>query len=114
MKETAIELFNALIPLNELSKIIPELNYKENKAIIAAVKILNICAKNKKFNVTVSMSSENEILIYSKNSNQYRNLLIDSDGDIHFILIGKKLGEEKSKVFFQEDNLDYAMIASLI
>jgi hypothetical protein len=100
--------------LLDLSNVYCELKFDNPQGVISAFNILNICAQNKKFNISVSKSNENEILIYSQIGGVYNNLLIDNDGDIQYIKIGRKLGEEDSRVFPQNENLNYSYISSLI
>jgi hypothetical protein len=100
--------------LSDLDKVCKELNFDNIKSIVAAFKIINICISNKKFDISVSKSSEDEILIFSKKNNQFHNVLIDNDGDIQFILIGNKIGDEKYSVFSSDENIDFAKIAALL
>ena len=100
--------------LSELVTVYNELKINNIDAAISAFYILNICAQNKQFNVLVSKTTEKEILLYTRQKNKFRNLLIDEDGDIHYILIGSKLGEEDSAFFPKEKKFDYKHLASLI
>lgn len=62
--------------------------------------------------ITLSKTGDNEILIYTEKEGRFYNLLLDEDGDISFILIGIKIGEEKTEFFTPPFNYDY--IVSLL
>jgi hypothetical protein len=100
--------------LSEISKIYGELNFDNGNVYLLSFNILQELARNKKFDVKISKTSEKEILIYTEKDGKFDNLLIDNDADVQYIHVGKKVGEERSNVYSFEEIKDYSIFASLI
>jgi hypothetical protein len=99
---------------SEVNRVYSELNFNNKEVYTISFNIIQELAKNKNFDVKISKSSENEILFYSESDGRFKNLLIDNDGDIQYIFVGKKIGEEKSQLFSADELKDYSVIASLV
>src|SRR5688500_4622896 len=63
------------------------LGYNNPLVIDIANDILTSCRNQNKFDVTISRTGDNEILIYRKENGEYKNIMIDESGDIEFLYI---------------------------
>lgn len=101
--------YEKLLSLDEMLKL---LRFNDNNQIrTIAFNIFKECWKQNKTNIIVSRTSENELLIYtSSNENDFKNILIDEDGDVSFLEIGSKT-ETK---FFPSNEINYKAIVELL
>jgi hypothetical protein len=73
--------------LDELVEVYKKLGYKDDRAFRIAEDILAECFRQGKGDVIISRTGENELLIYRKMDGEYRNIIVDEDGDIEHLHI---------------------------
>lgn len=73
--------------------------------------ILRECSLQNK-DYFVATTSENEVLIYTNpDIAKFRNILIDSDGDVSTFFIGY---HETGRIFYNADGLDFKAIVEFL
>lgn len=95
---------------NKLNKIVSELKLNnEEREIMHLVgrNILNQLLLQNKRDAIVSKTGNNELLIYRITDDEYRNLIIDEEGDIELLIISKDQRKSDTKNYFLEDGLNY-------
>ena len=86
-----------------------------NASILSNVFVLLRELHNRQIiDIQISRSNNSEILIFRESNGVYKNLIIDSDGDISFLKIAKKIEDAGSQVFFQSDGFDFEKIINLL
>jgi|GEM_PF-6272783 len=98
----------------ELSNIFRELEFENEEIMLTAFNILQSCLISNKTDIELTKTSDNELLLFRKKNGEYSNIIIDEDGDISYIHIGKKLGDEKSGYFPKKNGFDYSEFASML
>ena len=73
--------------IGDISNIYKLLNYNNPVVLEIAIDILRECFKQSKNDIKISRTGENEILIYRIVNGEYRNIILDNDGDIEFLKI---------------------------
>ncbi|MDZ4757993.1 MAG: hypothetical protein SGJ10_07645 [Bacteroidota bacterium] len=106
-----MRLLQGAVALNHVYK---ELELDNPSVILTAINILQKCIINNISQIEISKTGNKEILIYKQKSSGFSNILIDEDGDVSYVFVGKKLGEEKTAYFSKQKGLDYQKIAELL
>ncbi len=71
----------------EIYRICKELDFSFESILVIAQDIIREVAKQGKFDVVISKTGEDELLIYRRNGEGFTNIILDSDADIQFINI---------------------------
>lgn len=101
---------NAVVAIN-LSK---ELNFENEIAIKTSFKIIEECASQNKMDLITSKTSQGELLFFTKKNGVYNNILIDEDGDISYLRVGKTKEDTKTAFFSNDGSLSFSKIVSLL
>ncbi len=99
---------------NKIKLIYLDLNYKNPEVLETAFNILQSCILNNITDINVSKTGDKEILIYRNKNGEFSNLLIDEDGDVSFMFIGKNAGTERTYFFPKSQGFDYTQFTSLL
>lgn len=95
-----------------LTNIFSEFKFQNKSTFEVSVKILEELKKtDKKF--TISSTGEDEILFYTKEGGDFKNLIIDEDGDVEFLIIRQEREKSEGKLFLREE-LNYKEISLLL
>ena len=62
--------------------------------------------------INISMSNDNEFLIYINSKGTFKNILINEDGDIELLIIPSNKSESYNKTFYKEDGLNLSTVVS--
>ena len=100
--------------LMEVKDVYEDLNFKNENVIKTSFEIIQRCTLNFMTDIVISKTSQDEILIYRKDNDKFLNLLIDEDGDISFVRIGKKMEDKKIEFFSSEEKIDFNKIVSML
>ena len=89
---------------NKINEISSKLNL--GKDIKSEIKnfILKLYMHDSRKNIEISQSNENEFLIYISENGEYKNAIIDEEGDIEIMKIPIDKTKATNKIFFKEDN----------
>lgn len=77
-----------------------------------AMNIITECLKKHKMDIIISMTGDDEILIYRHKDDCYNNLIIDEDADVEVLLINKKAKKTETKTYYFQDSLDYSFLVN--
>jgi hypothetical protein len=99
---------------NQIKNIYEELNFNNSDIIFTALNIIQSCIIKNVTDLNVSKTGEKELLLFRSKNGEFSNLLIDEDGDVSYIFIGKKKGSEKTEYFPKAKGFDYSKLASLL
>ena len=91
-----------------------ELGFTNLEILTTTFKLLEKCLESNKFDIKISRSNDNEILIHRDLNGIYNNLLIDAEGDVTYMRIAKKIENAHSKVFFHSDGFDFDEIVRFL
>jgi len=72
--------------------------------------IVKECIKQNIFEIKISRSEPDWLLVYVEKNNNYKNLIIDEDGDVSFI----EPSNLKVTGFFRKEKLNYSEIVGLL
>lgn len=113
------EFSNSSIKLSSENEIKDFHNYKESIVRISDIlnfpeetkevvrKIVTIfLSTNSEKAINISYTGENEFLIYKKEDDGIKNMLISDEGDIEILYIKTKVRDTKKKLFFKEKGLE--------
>lgn len=112
-----ISLIPDTIIYNQIEKIkeIYESLYFQNSEVISiAENIIYSAIEQNLFHVNI-MKGEEEIILYTERTpKDFRNLLIDEDGDISYFYFAQDKSKSERKLFFKEDGLNFKLLSSLL
>jgi hypothetical protein len=100
--------------LLKIYRICKELKLDNPDIIKNSFKILEKCTLSGKTDIITSKTSQNEVLIYRSSNGTLNNVLIDEEGDISFIKIGKTLSEKQIDFFSNETPIDFNKVVSFL
>lgn len=99
---------------DQIRKIYFELDMKNPQVAVIAFNIIQSCVLENISDVVISKTGDKELLLYRNKQGAFSNLLIDEDGDVSYMFIGKRSGEEKTEFFPNENSFDYTKFAALL
>jgi|ERR1035437_4913406 hypothetical protein len=99
--------------IQKVVNIYNELNFKNPETLEISFEIIQRCIINKNFDINISKTSNDEILIFKRKGRDFSNILIDEDGDVKFMFITTKLGNQRTAYFSKSKGLDFDKIIDL-
>lgn len=95
-------------------KLSKELCFENEKVLSTSFKILEECATQNKMDLITSKTAQGELLFFTKKNGVFNNILIDEDGDVSFLRMGKTKEETRTTFFANDGGLNYTKIVSLL
>ena len=93
--------------IEEIRSIYDELGWSNEGVIGLAEALLFESIKKEIFNLQISRSLDNRIMIFKEEANQvFRNVLIDEDGDLSFILVPSDRTKATSEFYDLDEGID--------
>lgn len=93
----------------KISEITSSLNLTEDVKSDINKLTTKLYSSNIKNNIEVSKTSDGELVIYSKSRKNYKNILIDEDGDIELVLLPEK-GKASNIFYSKETGINFSKI----
>jgi len=90
--------------IKEIQSIYQLVGFDNSEILVLAETIIKHCLSLAKTDLKISRTGENEILIYRQNNGAINNIIIDKDGDIEFMRIGKNRATSFNEYYYAEDN----------
>jgi len=90
-----------------------ELGFDNQSVIILGASLIEECIRQDK-DITISKTTDNEILIYTDHDGSFDNLIIDHDGDIEYICIPKNRTMVYNEYFRNDGGIDIEELVSMI
>jgi len=69
--------------------------------------------KYDKFNLSITETGDEQIVLYTENEGDFTNLAIDEDGDVSYMFFAKEKEKSKRKLYCYDDKLDIKELALL-
>jgi hypothetical protein len=68
---------------------------------------------NSSEDINISKSDEGEFIAYVTSNGTFKNVLIDEEGDIEFLIIPQNKSKTYNKRFYKSDGLNFSKVVSL-
>lgn len=85
--------------IDVLRNIYKILNYNNPVVLDIAADIIENCINQSKTDIKISRTGENEILIFRESNGNFKNIIIDEDGDVEFLYIPVNRSNTKNEHF---------------
>lgn len=98
--------------LEEAQRIYSKLEFNNPGILEVVADLIKDCINQDKFDIVVSLTGENELLIYREQQGVFNNVIIDSDGDIEFLHIPVDRSQTYNEHIPFIDNIDTYSLAT--
>ncbi|MBI1268559.1 MAG: hypothetical protein GC193_14135 [Cryomorphaceae bacterium] len=98
--------------IQKLRSLIEELAFENDVIFKIGSEIIRDLAAQGKFSVQIIRTGEDEIAFYIKNGREFKNLILDEDGDIEFLHITEKREDTYNEIFPFDENFDTFSLTS--
>lgn len=99
--------------ISDLDNIFQTYKIKNKKMYETSIHLINELIMQDKKVTKISLTGDKEVLIYTKNEESFKNLVIDEDGDVSYLYIGQNRKTD-TKYYPLEKGLDYKKLIDLL
>lgn len=100
------------LKLEELYKQYFNLGFTNGAVLEIGIEIIKYCISQKKFDIKISKTGDNEILIFRENLGLFNNIIIDADCDVEFLHIPVNREGTYNEHYSFIDGLDTFILSS--
>jgi len=100
--------------LEDLCRLYAKLGYQNEAVLEIGSHIIRDCLWQKKLDIKISRTGENEILIFRETEGTFNNLIIDEEGDIEYLHIPVNRAETYNEHYSFAEHLDtFSLVSKL-